>query len=127
MARPTSLAWKVSSSGSGWGETEADITPGTVTYSGTAIAAIGAGSYVITPAVSGFAATNYNAPTLVDGTLTINKATLTYTADAKTKVYNSQPFTAFTSTITGFSFFNISLFCPEFNRFLFFSFNIYFM
>ncbi|MFN5327901.1 MAG: beta strand repeat-containing protein, partial [Planctomycetota bacterium] len=70
-------------------ETVAAITPGTVTYSGTAIAATAAGSYVITPAVSGFAATNYSAPTLVNGTLTINKAVLTVTPNSVVKTYNA--------------------------------------
>ena len=83
-------------------ESVSDITPGTITFTGTAIPATAAGSYVITPSISGFAATNYNTPNLVEGILTINKATLTVTPDAKAKTYDGLVFTGFTSTISGY-------------------------
>ncbi len=44
---------------------------------------------------------NYNV-TKTDGTLTISQAHLTVTADNKSKVYDGNPFTNFTVTITGF-------------------------
>ncbi|MCY2950256.1 MAG: MBG domain-containing protein, partial [Planctomycetota bacterium] len=83
-------------------ESVSDITPGTITFTGTAMPATAAGSYVITPSISGFAATNYNTPNLVEGILTINKATLTVTPDTKSKTYDGLVFTGFTSTISGY-------------------------
>ncbi len=83
-------------------ESVSDITPGTITFTGTAIPATAAGSYVITPSISGFAATNYNTPNLVEGILTINKATLTITPDTKSKTYDGLMCTGFTSTISGY-------------------------
>jgi hypothetical protein len=82
------------------GEGESVIT-GSVTYGGTAVGAVNAGTYTIVPDVSGLSADNYTfAPS--NGTLTINKVTLTVTADDKSKVFDGSPFTAFTRTITGF-------------------------
>ncbi|MFN5327877.1 MAG: MBG domain-containing protein, partial [Planctomycetota bacterium] len=78
------------------------VISGSVAYSGTGTTAVNAGTYGLSTVVSGFSASNYTFAAGADATVTINKATLTYTADAKTKVYNSQPFTAFTSTITGY-------------------------
>jgi hypothetical protein len=82
------------------GEGESVIT-GSVTYGGTAVGAVNAGTYTIVPDVSGLSADNYTfAPS--NGTLTINKVTLTVRADDKSKVFDGSPFTAFTRTITGF-------------------------
>jgi hypothetical protein len=51
--------------------------------------------------VSGLSAANYTfAPQ--SGTLTINKVALTVKADDKSKLFDGNPFTAFTRTITGF-------------------------
>ena len=50
-----------------------DVVSGTVTYSGTAIAAVNAGHYTIVPVVTGLSATNYSFEA-VNGTLTINSA-----------------------------------------------------
>ncbi|MFT3681078.1 MAG: MBG domain-containing protein [Ferruginibacter sp.] len=59
------------------------VVTGSVTYSGTAIAATAAGSYTITPVTSGLSAANYTfAP--VNGTLTITGVNET-TADFRTK------------------------------------------
>jgi len=82
------------------GEGESVIT-GSVTYGGTAVGAVNAGTYTIVPDVSGLSADNYTF-TPSNGTLTINKVTLTVTADDKSKVFDGSPFTAFTRTITGF-------------------------
>jgi pectin methylesterase-like acyl-CoA thioesterase len=67
------------------GETSSVLTS-PVIASTTATALSGAGSYAI--AASGGAADNYSL-TYVDGTLTVNKANLTATADNKSKVYGS--------------------------------------
>src|SRR5205823_6002090 len=58
--------------------------------------------YTITPAQGTLSATNYDFTTFSNGTLTINKAHLTVTADDKSKPYDGSAFTAFTTTITGF-------------------------
>ncbi|MFT3681079.1 MAG: YDG domain-containing protein [Ferruginibacter sp.] len=60
------------------------VVTGSVTYSGTAIAATAAGSYTIVPVVSGLSATNYSF-TPVNGTLTINGTTNQTTADFRSK------------------------------------------
>ncbi len=82
------------------GESESVIS-GSVTYTGSAVGAINADSYTITPDVSGLSATNYSFKA-VSGTLTIKKVNLTVKADDKSKIYDGSPFTAFTRTITGF-------------------------
>ncbi|MFT3823639.1 MAG: MBG domain-containing protein [Chitinophagaceae bacterium] len=78
-------------------EDSATVLTGTVTYSGTSQGAVHRGNYAITP--GGLIATNYTI-TYVNGTLTINKATLSVTADAQTKVYGSAD-PALTYTATG--------------------------
>ncbi|MEO6498614.1 MAG: MBG domain-containing protein [Chitinophagaceae bacterium] len=82
-------------------ETSSVVT-GTVTYSGTAAAAVNAGTYTITPVVTGLSATNYSF-TVAGGSLQINKAVLTVTADARTKTYTGTVYSPFTSTYTGFA------------------------
>jgi MBG domain (YGX type) len=82
------------------GEGESVVT-GSVTYGGTAVGAVNAGSYTIVPDVSGLSADNYTFAAS-NGTLTIHKVTLTVKADNKSKVFDGSPFTAFTRTITGF-------------------------
>src|SRR5439155_601714 len=82
-------------------ETSAVVT-GAATFSGTAVGAVNAGPYTITPAVGDLTATNYDFTTFTNGTLTINKVHLTVTADGKSKTYDGAAFTAFTATITGF-------------------------
>ncbi|MGJ1286463.1 MBG domain-containing protein [Sphingobacterium spiritivorum] len=67
------------------GENEQHLQ-GSLSYTGTAIGAKNVGSYFITP--GGYTSANY-AITYQDGSLTISKANLTVTADAKTKVYGS--------------------------------------
>ncbi len=73
----------VSYTGFAKGEDKQHLT-GTLSYTGTAINAKDVGSYFITP--KGYSSNNY-AITYQDGSLTITKADLTVTADAKSKVY----------------------------------------
>ena len=83
-----------------YGETVGLVT---LTSAGST-ATVGVGTYAITPnAASGgtFNAGNY-AITYQTGTLTVNKAHLTVSADAVSKTYDGQAFTGFTATISGF-------------------------
>ncbi len=77
------------------------VVSGAASFGGSAVGAIGAGTYTITPGSGSLAATNYDFTTFVSGTLTINKAHLTVTADAQSKTYDGSPFTAFTVHYTG--------------------------
>ena len=78
-------------------ETQSVIS-GAVTYAGTAVNAVNAGTYTISPVVSGLSATNYSF-TVVSGTLTINKAPISVAAKTVTKVYgDSDP--VFTYAVT---------------------------
>ena len=73
----------------------------TVSYSTTATASSPVtATYPITAAVSGAAAANYTT-TVVNGVLTITKASLTVTANPQTMVFGGA-LPAFTATITGF-------------------------
>jgi MBG domain (YGX type)/YDG domain/Immunoglobulin I-set domain len=63
------------------------VVSGTVTYNGSAVGAVNAGPYTITPVVSGLSATNYTF-TPANGALTINKRPITVTADAQSKLFN---------------------------------------
>ncbi|HJW26611.1 MAG TPA: MBG domain-containing protein [Rhodocyclaceae bacterium] len=73
-------------------------TPGN--GSSTATAASGVGSYTITGNALGLSAANYDF-TAANGTLTVNKAHLTVTADNQSRLYGqSNP--TFTQTLTGF-------------------------
>jgi hypothetical protein len=98
---PTANGFESTITGYATGDSSSVIS-GSVSYTGDATTATNAGTYTLTSVVSDLSASNYTFAVGADSTLTINKATLTYTADAKTKVYDSQPFTAFTSTITGY-------------------------
>jgi hypothetical protein len=74
------------------------VLGGAITYSGTSQNAVNAGTYVITP--SGLTSSNYDI-SFINGSLTVNKATLTVTADNQSRVYgDTNP--QFTQTITGF-------------------------
>uniref|UniRef100_UPI0025BC6965 two-partner secretion domain-containing protein n=1 Tax=Aquabacterium sp. TaxID=1872578 RepID=UPI0025BC6965 len=74
------------------------VVSGSVSYGGTSQGATNAGSYTIAP--SGLTASNYDI-SYVNGALTINPATLTYTANAASRTYGaSNP--AFSGTVTGF-------------------------
>ena len=66
----------------------------------TASAGSPAGSYTITAAIGGLTSSNYTF-NFVNGTLTVSKATLTVTADNKTKVVGTAN-PAFTVTYSGF-------------------------
>ena len=82
------------------GDTAA-VVSGSSSLSTTAKSSSLVGSYPITVSAGTLTAANYDFPSLVNGTLTINKAHLTVTADAKSKVYGAAvpPLTA---TISGF-------------------------
>jgi hypothetical protein len=71
---------------------------GTLSFSTAATTASGAGSYTVTP--GGLSSANY-AITFVAGTLTVNPAVLTVTANNASKVYGDG-IPAFTASITGF-------------------------
>ncbi len=74
---------------------------GSAGFTGAATSAVNAGSYTITPTAGSLAATNYDFTTFNDGTLTINKAHLTVTADNQSRVYGA-PNPTFTATLSGF-------------------------
>ena len=71
----------------------------TTTYSSTAGSTTAVGSYPIVPSPSGATLANYSV-TLVNGTLTINKAGLTVTVNNASRAYGD-PNPVFTGTITG--------------------------
>ena len=81
-------------------ETGAGVVSGSITYGGPATTAVNAGTYAITPVVTGLAATNYTF-TPTDGSLLIKQAPLTITATDKEKTYDGHTFTAFTSSFNG--------------------------
>lgn len=76
------------------------VLSGSAALNTAATATSNAGTYAITAASGTLAATNYNF-TFSPGTLTINKATLTVTADNKSRTYGAANPTL-TATITGF-------------------------
>ena len=76
------------------------VISGSATGSSTANAATGIGGYTITGNLSGLSAANYDF-TAANGTLTINRAHLTVTADNQSRLYG-QANPVFTQTITGF-------------------------
>ena len=80
-------------------DTLSDIT-GVPTYSGTATTGTVVGSYTITSVIGAMSAANYTFAS-ANGTLTITKAVLIATPDAKTKVYNSAVFSGYSTTYTG--------------------------
>jgi filamentous hemagglutinin family protein len=79
--------------------TSAGVT-GTALGSSAATTATGVGTVAITGSVGSLAAANYDF-TAANGTLTINKAQLTVTADNQSRLYG-QANPTFTQTITGF-------------------------
>ncbi|MFN5330924.1 MAG: beta strand repeat-containing protein, partial [Planctomycetota bacterium] len=83
-------------------DTDSVIT-GTPTFTGTAATAINAGSYSLSVDVSALSSSNYSFAAGASSTFTINKAVLTVTADAKSKTYDGQVYSGYTSTITGFA------------------------
>ena len=66
-----------------------NVLSGTLGFSGSAVGAVNAGSYTITP--GGLTSSNYTI-TFQNGTLTINKVTLTVTAVNREKVFDGQPY-----------------------------------
>lgn len=87
------------------------VVTGTATCSTTATVSSPVGSYSVTCDISGLSAANYTF-VLVPGTLMINPAPLTVTADNKTRVYGDTNPT-FTGTVTGLK--NGDLLSPTFS------------
>ena len=76
------------------------VLDGTLSFGGTSVTAINAGSYIITP--KGFTSSNYEI-SFVDGTLDIIPKALTITAEDKTKEYDGVAYSGgFTVTYEGF-------------------------
>jgi predicted GNAT superfamily acetyltransferase len=81
---------------------KASVVGGAPSFSGTAVTAIDAGSYPITPGPGSLSAANYDFTTFVNGTLTIARAPLTVIADNQSQTYNGSTFTGFTAHYSGF-------------------------
>jgi hypothetical protein len=79
----------------------ASAISGVPLLSTAATASSPAGTYPITVGLGTLTAANYDFPSLVAGTLTINKAHLTVTASPASSVYGS-PIPSFQATISGF-------------------------
>jgi len=77
------------------------VVSGTATGSTTATSATGVGTATITASNGSLSAANYNFNNLVNGVLSINPATLTVTADNKSRLYGAANPTL-TETISGF-------------------------
>jgi hypothetical protein len=87
MTYSNSLPTFVSSSSGFLGSDNSSAINGTVTHSTTGSSSANAGSYTITPVVSGVSATNYTF-TPSNGTLTINRATISGSAANPSLTYN---------------------------------------
>lgn len=79
------------------------VVSGIAGFTGNATTAVNAGSYTITPTAGSLSATNYNfsAGNLVNGTLTIGKATSTTTATGGSFTYDGTTRTGGSGTVTG--------------------------
>ena len=77
------------------------VVTGTGMGSSTATNTTNVGNTTIAASNSGLSATNYDFANLVDGTLTINKAHLTVTADNQSRAYGAAN-PIFTETVSGF-------------------------
>src|SRR4029077_19976999 len=64
-----------------------NVVTGSPAFTGTAVTAVNAGSYTITPTVGTLSAANYDFPTFSDGTLIIIKRDATWTTNAASKTY----------------------------------------
>lgn len=82
------------------GET-ASVVSGSAIVATTATTVSPVGTYAIVPAVGSLSAANYRFSTLVNGTLTVSKASLTVTANSKSRAYGAAN-PAFDATYTGF-------------------------
>ncbi len=71
-------------------------------FTGTAVSAVNAGTYTLTPVLGTLGAANYDFTVFQSASLTINQASLTVVADAATKVYDGSPFANFSAHFTGF-------------------------
>jgi hypothetical protein len=78
------------------------VLGGSPAVGGNAVGAVNAGSYTITPSLGSLTAANYAFVIFNSGTLTIDKAPLTVTADNKAKVFDTAPYSPFTATLSGF-------------------------
>ena len=77
------------------------VVSGSSSLSTTATSSSPVGTYTITVTTGSLSAANYDFPNLVHGNLTVNKAHLTVSADAKSKAYGAAVPTL-TATISGF-------------------------
>ncbi|MCP3395654.1 filamentous hemagglutinin N-terminal domain-containing protein [Bradyrhizobium sp. CCGB20] len=77
----------------------ASVLSGTLNYGGSGQGAVNAGQYTLS--ISGLSSTNY-AITYVDGSLTINKAALTITANDVTRISDGVPFSGGSVAYSGF-------------------------
>nr|WP_238342585.1 MBG domain-containing protein [Polaromonas vacuolata] len=82
-------------------ETAATAVSGTGSAVTTALSTTNVGNVSITAGIGTLAATNYDFTNFVDGTLTINKAHLTVTADNQSRLYG-QANPSLTTTVSGF-------------------------
>jgi hypothetical protein len=96
----TASGLAVSISGFVNNETSSVVT-GTPSLTGAAVKATNAGTYPVTPDISGLSANNYNFTT-VNGSLVINKVQVTVTADPFTKPYDAKTTSGFSSKFAGF-------------------------
>ncbi|MGA2035683.1 MAG: MBG domain-containing protein, partial [Thermoguttaceae bacterium] len=76
---------------------------GAAGFTGSAVTAVGVGSYTITPTAGSLAAANYDFTSFTGATLAISKAHLAVAADNQSKTYDGKLFTAFTAHLTGFA------------------------
>jgi uncharacterized protein YaiE (UPF0345 family) len=79
----------------------ASVVAGSPGFTTAATTSAGVGSYPITPSLGSLSASNYTFGPFNNGTLTINRATLTAAADNQTKTYGSANPTL-TYTVSGF-------------------------
>jgi len=66
---------------------DGSVVSGAPSFSGAAVGAVNAGTYMITPSAGTLTAVNYDFTTFLNGTLTINKRTATWTTNAASKTY----------------------------------------
>ncbi len=77
------------------------VVSGTPGYSGTAVGAVNAGSYTITPTLGTLSATNYNFNSFNNGALTISKAAVTATGGSGTATYDGTTKSPSACVVTG--------------------------
>ncbi len=79
----------------------ASVVSGTPGFTGTAISAVNAGSYTITPTINNLTAANYDFTPFNSATLTINKASSVTTATGASFTYDGTTHTGGSATVAG--------------------------